>query len=63
MAADVTINEMNMILNIYQQYNTGIKINFYVCSYNGIAREFQKRFLEILKLKKTKHYTGLGKIV
>ena len=58
-AADVTINEMNMVLNIYQQYNTGIKINFYVCSYNGIAREFPKATFRDIKTEKQKHYIGL----
>lgn len=60
LALDVVMNEMSMIVNIYQQYvGNSVKIHFYVCSYQGMGSLFPSALIKDIKTDKQKHYNDL----
>ena len=64
LANDVVLNEMNMIMNIYNQYvgNT-VRIIFYVCTYTGMQTVFPNALHKDIKTDKQKHYLELEQSV
>lgn len=64
LANDAVLNEMNMIMNIYQQYTgNNVKIVFYVCTYQGMPSVFPNALHRDVKSDKQKHYLELEQSV
>ena len=59
-AMDAVLNEMNIIMNIYQQYRgDATRVVFYVCSYKTMDRVFPSAMHRDVKTDKQKHYLEL----